>query len=106
MERAEDYPCSSYHSHALGVADALIDPLIAYRELSPYAKVRQKNWAAIVRRPLEEARLAAIRRSSATGLPYGSEAWVKRLAKKLDLDLAIRPRGRDQVNPSKLGLMS
>ena len=37
---------------------------------------------------------AAIRRSNTTGLPYGSDAWVNRLAKKLDLDLTIRPRGR------------
>ena len=43
---------------------------------------------------MEEQTLAAIRRSSATGLPYGEDTWVERLAKKLDLDLAIRPRGR------------
>jgi hypothetical protein len=27
-------------------------------------------------------------------LPYGSDTWVNRLAKKLDLDMVIRPRGR------------
>ena len=94
VDRAEDYRWSSYHVNALGVADDLVDPLSAFQELSPYAKVRRTKWAAVVHRPIEEAKLAAIRRCSATGLPYGSEAWVKRLAKKLDLDLAIRPRGR------------
>src|SRR5207302_1776433 len=79
VEHAEDYRWSSYHAHALGVADALVDRLVAFDELSPYAKVRQTKWAAIVQRPIEEAKLAAIRRSSATGLPFGTEAWVKRL---------------------------
>jgi hypothetical protein len=40
--------------------------------------------------PLEEHTLAAVRRSSATGLPYGDDRWVQSLAKKLGLDLAIR----------------
>jgi hypothetical protein len=44
--------------------------------------------------PLAEATLAAIRRSTATCLPYGGEAWVKRWAKRRDLDLTTRPRGR------------
>jgi putative transposase len=43
---------------------------------------------------MEEAKLAAIRRSSASGLPLGDARWVKRLASHLDLDLTIRPRGR------------
>jgi len=42
----------------------------------------------------DESELAAIRRSNATGLPYGAAGWVKRLAKRLNLDLTIRPRGR------------
>jgi putative transposase len=94
VERAEDYRWSSYHAHAVGAINELVDPLVAFQELSPSAKVRQTKWARIVHRPIDEAKLAAIRRSSATGLPYGSDAWVKRLARKLDLDLAIRPRGR------------
>ena len=48
----------------------------------------------MVHRPIDEAVLNAIRRSNATGLPYGDEARTKRLAKRLDLDLTIRPRGR------------
>jgi len=31
------------------------------------------------------------------GLPFGEAGWTKRLARRLDLDLTIRPRGR----PSK-----
>ena len=92
--RADDYPWSSYRVHGLGEANELIDPLINYDQLSPNPRVRQRKWAEKVHTPIEEARLAAIRRSSATGLPLGNPAWVKRLAKRLDLDLTIRPRGR------------
>ena len=31
--------------------------------------------------------LASIRRSSESGRPYGDPKWVRRLAKKLDLDV-------------------
>jgi putative transposase len=38
--------------------------------------------------------LSAIRRSNETGLPYGEQGWLDRLAKRLKIDLTIRPRGR------------
>ena len=101
VARAEKYPWSSYDVHGMGAASELVDRLITYEELSPYPKVRQRRWAEMVHLPLEEAHLAAIRKSAATGLPYGSESWVKRLAKQLDLDLTIRPRGRPRKNPGK-----
>ncbi|MBX3414978.1 MAG: transposase [Pirellulales bacterium] len=94
VARAEEYAWSSYRLHALGEVNTLVDPLITYDELSPYPKIRQRHWAEKVHRPLEEATLAHLRRSTASGLPYGEKAWVERLAKKLNLDLLIRPRGR------------
>ena len=94
VSRAEDYPWSSYRVHGEGAADDLVDRLIAYEELAATPKTRQRKWAALVHAPLAEAALAGLRRANATGLPYGDEAWVRRLAKKLDLDLTIRPRGR------------
>ena len=94
MKRADEYPWSSYRVHGLGAADELVDALITYEALSPLAKVRQRKWVEKVHRPIDEANLDALRRSSATGLPYGDAAWVKRLARRLKLDLTIRPRGR------------
>jgi putative transposase len=94
VKRAEDYPWSSYRAHGLGESDELVDKLTNYDELSPYAAVRQRLWQRMVHQVMKKETLAAIRRSSATGLPYGKETWVERLAKKLDLDLTIRPRGR------------
>lgn len=92
--RADEHPWSSFRCHGNGEADELVDPLVNYQELSPYARIRQRKWTEKVHWPLEEAMLARIRRSTATGLPLGEEAWVKRLAKRLNLDLSIRPRGR------------
>ncbi|HVX64916.1 MAG TPA: hypothetical protein VHC19_30140, partial [Pirellulales bacterium] len=58
-------------------ADELLDPLSVYEQLSPYAAVRRRAWAKRVHLPIEEQNLAAIRRASATGLPYGDENWVQ-----------------------------
>lgn len=94
VARAEDYRWSSYRVHGLGEADELVDRLVTFDELGAYPAVRQRRWAQKVHRALEPERLAEIRRSVATGLPYGSQRWVERLSKRLDLDLTIRPRGR------------
>jgi putative transposase len=53
-----------------------------------------KNWADLVNEPQTEAEVAAIRHSVQRGVPYGSDAWVKRAAAKLDLTSTLRPRGR------------
>jgi REP-associated tyrosine transposase len=100
VKRADEYPWSSYRVHGLGEANELVDRLVTYEALSPRAKVRQRKWAEKVHQPIEDARLEAIRRTSATGLPFGDAAWVKRLARRLELDLTIRPRGRPRkTNP-------
>jgi len=78
----------------------LVDRLITYEELSPYAKVR-RQWAAKVHLSLDKEVLDSIRHSAESGLPYGSTTWIKRLAKKLDLDLTIRPRGGPRKLPAK-----
>ena len=81
--------------HEASIAHRLLAPTeIEAEQFSPYAAVRQRLWAKKVHLPLEENVLASIRLSSATGLPYGGDGWVRSLGKKLHLDLVIRPRGR------------
>ncbi len=94
VKRAEEYRWSSYRAHGLGEADELLDPLSVYEQLSPYAAVRRRLRERKALLPIEERILASIRRSSATGMPYGGEEWVKELAKKLKAEPTIRPRGR------------
>jgi putative transposase len=94
VDKAENYAWSSYRAHGLGEANGLVDLTTAYQALASTAAARQRKWAALVHRPIAENTLASIRRSNETGLPFGDPAWVKRLARRLDLDLTIRPRGR------------
>ena len=103
VERAGDYPWSSFASHGLGRSDPLLDPVVGYDALARSPAARQGRWSAYVHRTPEEAELAAIRRSSKTGLPYGARAWVDRLCGQLKLDLTIRPPGRPRkdANTSK-----
>jgi len=98
VARAEDYRWSSYRCHGLGEPNSLLDPVVPYEQLGRTAGARRQAWVRKVHRPLDERRLLAIRRSIESGLPYGDAAWVTRLARRLELDLTIRPRGRPRKN--------
>jgi len=91
---AGEYRWSSFATHGLGEPSELLDPVPAYEALSAYPAVRRRRWSAYVHEAAPDAELNSIRRSSETGLPYGEASWVQRLAKRLSLDLTIRPRGR------------
>jgi len=56
-----------------------------------------------VHQAAEDGELAAIRRSTETGLPYGDRTWVDRLCGRLKLDLTIRPRGRPRKAFREMG---
>jgi putative transposase len=94
VRQAGEYAWSSFAAHGLGRADPLLDPVAAYESLGKAAAVRRRRWSAYVHKTPDAEELAAIRRSSETGLPYGESSWVDRLSKRLKLDLVIRPRGR------------
>lgn len=98
VRRAGNYRWSSFAAHGLGQPNDLLDPIIAYDQLAPTPAFRRRRWDAYVHQEPEEAELAALRRSVATGLPYGETGWVEKLSRRLKLDLDIRPRGR----PKKL----
>ena len=58
---------------------------------------RPRNWLDYVNRPQTEAEVDALRRCVQRGTPFGSELWVKRSAKRLNLESALRPRGRPRL---------
>ena len=91
---AGEYRWSSFATPGQGAANDLLDPVPAYEALAAYRAVRCRRWSAYVHQTPPETEFKSIRRSNATGLPYGDSSWVKRLANRLKLDLAIRPRGR------------
>ena len=100
VEKAGDYRWSSFACHGGGSSDPLLDPVPAYEALGAGPASRQRRWSAYVHGTPDADELAAIRRSSETGLPYGEARWIDRLARRLKLDLTIRPRGTSK-KPSR-----
>lgn len=52
------------------------------------------DWVAWVNQAQSDVELEALRRSVNRGMPYGSDAWQMRMAKKLRLEFTLHPRGR------------
>jgi len=55
---------------------------------------RPRNWLAAVNRAMDEPALQPVRQSVVRGVPLGHDAWKRRIAGRLGLDLTLRPRGR------------
>lgn len=94
VKRAGAYRWSSFAAHCKGQPNELLSTCLPYEQLSPYLAVRQRRWDAYVHQTADVAELAAIRRSVDRSLPFGSSSWIKKLSKKLGLDLTTRPQGR------------
>ena len=99
VDCAGDYAWSSFAAHGLGQSNDLLDPVAAYLRTAGDAdadakETRQRKWCRYVHRPPDEEESVSIARSIESGLPYGSERWIKSLSRRLKLDLTIRPRGR------------
>ena len=95
------YPWSSYRVHGLGKSFGLIDEAPVGERLGKSESARQSRWRQGVHTPLTEKELAAVRRAVTTGRPFGTERWLAALARRLDLDLAPRPRGRPRKEQRK-----
>ena len=100
VDAAGDYRWSSFPAHGLGRPDPLLDPITVYESLARTPATRRRRWSAFVQQLPPDEELAAVRRSTQTGLPYGDLAWVERLGHRLGLDLAMRPRGRPRKSPA------
>ncbi len=62
--------------------------------LTEWPVARPRQWVRWTNEPQTEAELEALRRCVARGQPYGSERWVQRMIRRLDLETTVRPRGR------------
>jgi putative transposase len=96
-----DYPWSSYPVHGLGQHAPLVDEAPVWASLGQTEAARQAYWRRWLRTPLAEKELAAVRRSVASGRPYGAPGWAEQTAARLGLDLAPRRRGRPPKGPTK-----
>ena len=87
VRQAENWRWCSLWRRAQG------DPKLA-AWLSDWPVDRPRNWAARVNRPETGEELETLRISVQRGRPFGEEAWVKRMAKRFDMESTLRPRGR------------
>jgi putative transposase len=55
------------------------------------------DWKAWVNRAETAAELESLRQSVKRGRPYGEPRWEQRTAKRLGLESALRPRGRQRI---------
>ncbi|QDV47326.1 Transposase IS200 like protein [Stieleria neptunia] len=69
--------------------------------LSPWPMPRVRGWTDWVNQPLGEEELTQVRRSAHRGSPLGDEAWVESIARRLNLESTMRPRGRPRVRPAQ-----
>ena len=65
--------------------------------LSPWPLRRLPNWVDRVNEPPSKNELEAVRLSAHRGRPLGDQAWVDSIAKRLQLESTVRPRGRQQL---------
>lgn len=87
VSQAEDWQWSSLWRRERGTRDDRT-------WLAAWPLSRSRRWAEFVNEPQTEAELEALRRCTKRGQPYGSEAWIERTARKLNLESTLRPRGR------------
>jgi REP-associated tyrosine transposase len=60
---------------------------------------RRGDWLTWVNRPQSAKEVAALSTCIKRGRPYGSDAWVLRTAKELNMESTLRPRGRQRIRP-------
>jgi putative transposase len=69
--------------------------------LAPWPIERPRDWTARVNRPLRSRDEEAVLRSIRRGQPFGSEPWQAKVAARLGLESAFRPRGRPRKSPQE-----
>lgn len=92
VRRAERWPWSSLGTPSPGVARPVLHE-------GPVP--RGRHWVERVNEPQTEAELAAISHSLQRGAPFGTSLWQRRIASRLGLESALRPRGRPPTRNKK-----
>jgi len=67
------------------------------RLLSPWPLSRLPGWVDRVNVALSNSELEAVRNCAQRGRPLGDEGWVESIARRLNLESTMRPRGRPRV---------
>lgn len=94
VSHPSEYPYSSYHSNALGEADALVTPHSVYRRLGKTQDERLSAYRQLFRAQLSKPDLEAIRESTNKGWALGSRRFKAKIATLSNRRAAPLPRGR------------
>ena len=70
---------------------------LARHGLSAWPVPCPRQWLQHVNQPQTDAEVSALRRSVNRGSPFGDADWTKRMVKRLQLEVTIRPRGRPKL---------
>ena len=85
VKRAEDWRFGSLYWRTSGRRLGL---------LADWPVQRPSRWRQMVNRAQSESELESLRRCVQRGRPYGNDRWVRRVARRHDLETTLRPRGR------------
>jgi putative transposase len=89
-----EYRWSSYPHHGLGRDDPLLSPFPEWEELGRTEAERRRRWRSQVCAAQSEAELTSVRSSLRSGRPLGASEWTEQMARRLNIELTPRPRGR------------
>lgn len=67
--------------------------------LSVWPIPRHRDWVRVVTMALSDKDLKRLRWSKERGSPFGEETWVESVARRCDLEMTLRPRGRPRKFP-------
>jgi putative transposase len=68
--------------------------------LAPWPISRHRDWVNWVTMALSQKELERLHWCEQRGCPYGEETWVESIARKFDLEMTMRPRGRPRKFPN------
>ena len=92
---ARRWPWSSPAKRAMQEPPAWLLPMKQWPVPPP------RDWNRWINRAETAAELQSLRDCVKRGRPYGDSRWTDRVAKRLGLESAIRPRGRQRIHPIK-----
>ncbi len=90
VKQAENWPWSSLWRRLQGPRDS--------EWLTDWPVTRPRQWVKLVNEPQTDEELGAIRQCVQRGRPFGTESWVQRTTRRLNLESTLRPRGRPKAN--------
>ena len=89
-----DYRWSSYPCHGLRRDDPLLSPFPEWEELGRNRGRTSHAMAGPGAPAQSEPELKSVRGSLRSGRPFGTLDWTAEMARKLNIELDPRPRGR------------